>query len=529
MKKIIFLITFSLFALLSFIGAAQTTYNPTVKSRNNEGIIEKVEITDSETIVYIKFPRVETRGGWIMFSSATVMIPSDVIPISEARQIKLDYPSFTFSSEYTSLYEDKIRTIKEGRQLMSDAGFLIRGLGPDKLDTKYMANREDWYHFELHFDKLPIGVEDVYIRELINGGFEWSGIKINNPFPITPNTGYSEHTIIQKIDEQNDGIVGIYEGVGGNKYKLGCFNDDGIYKLIFLGSSEKIEHWKVGDLKATLRPTAAANFFKADWYMEDKTLESDWYIFFEGVYMKTMYNGSEDLYVKMYPPTSSSGLSVIPRKSSTWSGSGFALKDGYLVTNYHIVEGAKTIFIKGINGDFSVAYEAVVAASDKKNDLALVKITDSRFPGFGDIPYSIKTSTADVGEEVFVLGYPLTATMGDEIKYTTGVISSKTGFQGDVSLYQISAPVQPGNSGGPLFDSKGAIIGIVRSKHQDAENAGYAIKASYMQNLIESYTTTSILPSSNTISKLSRPEQIKSIKKYVFFIECFSYANSPNP
>ena len=69
----------------------------------------------------------------------------------------------------------------------------------------------------------------------------------------------------------------------------------------------------------------------------------------------------------------------------------------------------------------------------------------------------MNTTTSEVGEEVFVLGYPLTATMGDEIKLTTGVISSKSGFQGDISQYQISAPVQPGNSGGPLFDSKGNI------------------------------------------------------------------------
>lgn len=66
--------------------------------------------------------------------------------------------------------------------------------------------------------------------------------------------------------------------------------------------------------------------------------------------------------------------------------------------------------------------------------------------------------------------------MGDEIKLTTGVISSKTGFQGDVSLYQISAPIQPGNSGGPLFDNKGNLIGIVNAKHKGAENVGYAIK-----------------------------------------------------
>lgn len=146
---------------------------------------------------------------------------------------------------------------------------------------------------------------------------------------------------------------------------------------------------------------------------------------------------------------------------SNWSGSGFALKNGYVTTNYHVIEGANSITIKGINGDFNKAYNASVVATDRFNDLAILKIDDNSFNGYGTTPYSVKTVTSEVGEDIFVLGYPLTATMGDEIKYTTGVISSKTGFQGDVSLYQISAPIQPGNSGGPLFDSKGNLIGIV--------------------------------------------------------------------
>ena len=209
-------------------------------------------------------------------------------------------------------------------------------------------------------------------------------------------------------------------------------------------------------------------------------------------------------------------------KPKNWSGSGFALKDGYLITNYHVIEDAKVITVKGIKGDFSISYSASVAASDKYNDIALLKISDARFTGFGTIPYSVKTTISEVGEDVFVLGYPLTATMGDEIKYTTGVISSKTGFQGDVSQYQISAPIQPGNSGGPLFDAKGNLIGIVSAKHNGAENVGYAIKTSYLRNLVESFASTSIIPTNNSISSLSRTEQIKSIKKNVFLIECTS-------
>ena len=216
-------------------------------------------------------------------------------------------------------------------------------------------------------------------------------------------------------------------------------------------------------------------------------------------------------------------------KPQNWSGTGFALKDRYVVTNYHVVEEAKSITIRGIKGDFNKSYPATVVGSDKINDLALLKISDPSFQGFWAVPYSITSTTAEVGEDVFVLGYPLTSTMGDEIKLTTGVISSKTGFQGDVALYQISAPIQPGNSGGPLFDKKGNVIGVVSAKHAGAENVGYAIKSSYLRNLIESSTSSSIIPTNNTVSSLPLTDKVKIEKNFVFYIHCsYSEVSSNN-
>ncbi len=212
-----------------------------------------------------------------------------------------------------------------------------------------------------------------------------------------------------------------------------------------------------------------------------------------------------------------------------WGGTGFALNDGYVATNYHVVDGAASIKISGVQGNFNTSYSANVVASDKFNDLAILKINDPAFKGFGTIPYRVKTTLDEAGEEIFVLGYPLTATMGEEIKLTTGVISAKTGFRGDVSLYQISAPVQPGNSGGPLFDSKGDLIGIVNAKHTGAENVGYAIKTSYLQNLMETSLSSNIFPTSNTVSALSLSEKVKRLKNFTFMIKCSSQASISPP
>ena len=226
--------------------------------------------------------------------------------------------------------------------------------------------------------------------------------------------------------------------------------------------------------------------------------------------------------VKVYP-TSSMYANAARKaqeelKPTEWTGTGFALTSNYIVTNNHVVDGAKTISIQGINGDFNHQFQAEVVATDKHNDLAIIKVNGITISS-ASIPYAVKTGSSEVGEEVFVLGYPLTSTMGEEIKLTTGVISSKTGFQGDVSIYQISAPIQPGNSGGPLFDSKGNVIGIVSAKHKGAENVGYAIKTSYLRNLMESAVSTNILPQTNRMSGHNLSGKVKLAKNYVYYIK----------
>lgn len=229
-------------------------------------------------------------------------------------------------------------------------------------------------------------------------------------------------------------------------------------------------------------------------------------------------------FIKTYPTPEMYANSQKQDKSqesfNQWSGTGFALKDGYIVTNYHVIEGANSITIQGVNGNFNIQYNTSIVGTDKINDLALLKVTDPTFKGFGIIPYSISSAISEVGEEIFVLGYPLTSTMGDEIKLTTGVISSKTGFQGDIALYQISAPIQPGNSGGPLFDKNGNVIGIVSAKHKDAENVGYAVKTLYLQNLIESSLSSAIIPMTNSISEKTLPDKVKKLKTFVYMIKC---------
>lgn len=199
------------------------------------------------------------------------------------------------------------------------------------------------------------------------------------------------------------------------------------------------------------------------------------------------------------------------------SGTGFFISNnGYIATCYHVIEDATEISIKGVNNDFYKKYKASIVATDKVKDLAILKIDCSL-----DIPinYSIKWEASDVGQEVFTLGYPLKTTMGEEIKLTNGIISSKSGFQGDTTTYQITVPVQPGNSGGPLFDKNGYVIGVINAKHTGAENAGYAVKSNILKNLIQSVSPKIILPQSNQLYGKPLTAQVKLAKKDILIIE----------
>jgi len=202
------------------------------------------------------------------------------------------------------------------------------------------------------------------------------------------------------------------------------------------------------------------------------------------------------------------------------SGTGFAIdSDGIIVTNHHVVNGATNILIRGINGDFSKPLRAKVLLEDINNDLAILKIDDTSFSSLGIVPFVISNKSSDAGSSVFCLGYPLRATMGDEIKLTNGIISSKSGFQGDITTYQITAPVQPGNSGGPLFDDKGKLVGIINAKHLGAENASYAIKVSYLLNLIDALPTLPKVQTINTLEGKPLSEQVKIVKNFIYIIE----------
>lgn len=216
-------------------------------------------------------------------------------------------------------------------------------------------------------------------------------------------------------------------------------------------------------------------------------------------------------------------LSELTTSTNGWTGNGsgfFIDSSGIIATNYHVIQDAKQIEVCFLTHGIKNTYKATVVSTDRTNDLAILKIEDSNFKHLKRIPYKFKNEVSDVGSSVFALGYPMALSlMGEEIKFTDGKISARSGFQGEINTYQISVPIQPGNSGGPLFDSKGNIIGIVNSKLTNGENVSYAIKSAYLNTLAETSSYQIKQPSEKAIASKSLVEKIKTVSDYVVLIK----------
>jgi len=174
------------------------------------------------------------------------------------------------------------------------------------------------------------------------------------------------------------------------------------------------------------------------------------------------------------------------------SGTGFFVSNnGHILTNYHIVEDATTITIKDISGN---SYDAKYLKGDSANDVALLKIESNTKP-LNILLYS----DVEKGSEVFTLGFPLANLQGLEQKATFGRVNALSGSEDDVRFLQIDVPLQPGNSGGPLFNHTGSVVGITTSTLNQIntlkqsgmlpQNVNYAVKIGYIVPILRGITT----------------------------------------
>jgi serine protease Do len=205
------------------------------------------------------------------------------------------------------------------------------------------------------------------------------------------------------------------------------------------------------------------------------------------------------------------------------SGTGFLIDGkGYLVTNAHVVKNATVVEVQNALGE----YQARIIQLDRQADLALLKIEDTSYHAFNGLPYGISKTGAELGEELFTLGYPR-----PEIVYNKGYLSAETGFQGDTLTFQITIAANPGNSGTPVLNSDGEVIGIVSSIQQNAQGMVFAVRSKNIFRALDDMKADSTLqktdsslshlriPLNSSLKGLDRKQQIKRIQDYIFIVK----------
>jgi serine protease Do len=233
--------------------------------------------------------------------------------------------------------------------------------------------------------------------------------------------------------------------------------------------------------------------------------------------------GQEDYKVNILTKRMNSAEAAATPESFGIGGTGFLIDGkGYLLTNAHVVKNASKIVVQNSLGEYS----ARIIQLDAQTDLALLKIEDTSYHAFNGLPYGISKAGGELGEEVFTLGYPR-----PEIVYNKGYLSAETGFHGDTTTFQLTIAANRGNSGTPVLNNDGEVIGIVSSTELNAQGMVFAVRSKNIFQALDAIRADSALqktdsllshmhiPQSSALKGVDRLHQIKRIEDYIFIVK----------
>ncbi len=222
---------------------------------------------------------------------------------------------------------------------------------------------------------------------------------------------------------------------------------------------------------------------------------------------------------QMKDGANAASLPLKPSIDTRFRATGFMIdvNNNYIVTNAHVLkEASHNLIVANIKGE---EFEAKSVYINAEQDLAIIKITDSAFKTLPALPYTIRKSDADLGEQIFFMGYPKA-----EIVYGEGYVSAKNGHDMNPVYCQLSTSANEGNSGSPVITKNGDLIGIVTSSEKNVNAVVYAIKSANIFSAVSEVKKQEgnekiKITSSASLKGLDRVSQIKKMKGYVFMIK----------
>lgn len=187
----------------------------------------------------------------------------------------------------------------------------------------------------------------------------------------------------------------------------------------------------------------------------------------------------------------------------------FAINDSTLLTSFHVIQNKTHIEVSQSGSDKWILAELLFA--DESLDLALLKIAKDSLEHTIDYPVLLAQQKVQLGQEIFGLGYPK-----NDLVYGRGDISSLSGYLADSNAIQVSVPTNPGNSGSPLFDEQGTLIGMIVGKNVQEDGSAYAVDNILIQSFLDSNQVQT--STKNRLRKKKRLEQIEKLKTSIFLL-----------
>jgi len=329
------------------------------------------------------------------------------------------------------------------------------------------------------------------------------------------------------VGEYKDGKKtgqGTYTYANGDKY-VGEWKDDkrnGQGTYTFADGDKYVGEWKDGNSHGRGTYTYPDGRKYVGEYKDDKRNGQGTYTYADGTVKEGIWKDGDFQYAKKLSPTVP--IAKTPTQDdeiiSASSGSGFAVSsDGYVITNHHVIEGCQKVVVHTKEKDLTVR----VITYDPQNDLALLK---------GDFRpstvFPLSSNRPELLQDIYVAGYPFGNKISTSVKVTRGIISSLTGIGNNFSNIQIDAALQPGNSGGPIIDEMGNIVGVAVAKLDIKkilddygvipEDTNFGIKSNVVRSILDSNEVDG--PPANQ-SEISKSKLGKMISNGTYYISCW--------